>query len=166
MIVDISGTRLEWATVTQWCAVVMEEGGKLRPSSEHYDRLHKLYRSLTVERIRQSRDVTGLHRAARMFDFGRHNPIPAHHGLATVFSRAEMGTLLVELRNRRAALVSGSAMFPRKKGPRLDPARLTDGALDRLIQSHPDLTLVQRLREERALRSAWQQRKTLAEREL
>jgi len=134
MIVDISGTRLEWATVTHWCAIVMEEGGKLRPSSEHYGRLERLYRSLTIERIRQSRDIEGLHRAARMFDLGRHNPIPAHHGLATVFTRAEMGERLVELRNRRDALISGRAMFPRPKGPRLDPAFLTDDALKALAR--------------------------------
>lgn len=156
MIVDISGTRLEWATVSQWCAVVMEEGGKLRPSSEHYGRLARLYRSLTIERIRASRDVAGVTRAARMFDLGRHSAIPEHHGLATVFTRAEMGERLVELRNRRNALISGRAMFPRPKGPKLDPAFLTDDALNRLIQSHPDLQLVERLRSERALRSAWQ----------
>ena len=32
---------------------------------------------------------------------------------------------------------------------------LTDAALDRLIQSHPDLPLVERLRDERQLRAAW-----------
>lgn len=155
MIVGIERTRLKWATVTEWCALVMEEGGKLRPSNEHYRRLAELYRSLTIERVRGSTDQTGLHRAAQMFDLGRHSPIPAHRGLATVFTRAEMGTLLVELRNRRAALISGRAMFPRAKGPKLDPGRLTDAALDRLIQSHPDLTLVERLRDERQLRAAW-----------
>lgn len=155
MIVEVDRTRLEWATVAQWCALVMEEGSKLRPSSKHYRRLSELYRSLTIDRVRRSTDRAGLHRAAQMFDLGRHEPIPAHHGLATVFTRAEMGTLLVELRDRRAALISGRATFPRAKGPKLDPGMLTDGALNRLIQSHPDLTLVERLRAERELRAAW-----------
>ena len=79
--------------------------------------------------------------------------MPAYHGLASVLSRAEMGTMLVELRNRQRALVSGLAFAPRAKGPRLEPALLTDEALERLIQKHPDLALVDRLRAERELRA-------------
>jgi hypothetical protein len=154
MIVDIAGTRIDWATIGEWCPRVMDEGGKLRASSEHYARLRDLYRSLTIERVRRSTDRPGIERAARMFDLGRHNPVPAHHGLASELSRAEMGTLLVELRNRHRALASGHAFMPRPKGPRLDPAMLTDEALERLIKSHPDLTLVDRLRPERELRAA------------
>lgn len=153
MIVDIVGTRIDWASIGEWCARVMEEGGKLRPSSEHYGRLSDLYRSLTAERVRRSTDRPGIERAARMFDLGRRNPVPAYHGLASVLSRAEMGTMLVELRNRQRALVSGRAFAPRAKGPRLEPARLTDEALERLIQKHPDLALVDRLRTERELRA-------------
>ena len=125
MIVDIAGTRIDWASIDEWCACVMEEGGKLRPSNEHYGRLQDLYRSLTVERVRRSTDHAGIERAARMFDLGRRNPVPAYHGLASVLSRPEMGTMLVELRNRQRALVSGRAFAPRVKGPRLEPARLT-----------------------------------------
>ncbi len=155
MIVDIAGTRIDWATIGEWCARVMEEGGKLRASSEHYGRLRELYRSLTVERVRRSTDLPGIARAAHMFDLGRHNAVPPYHGLASELSRAEMGTLLVELRNRHRALLSGRAFTPRPNGPRLDPAMLTDDALERLIQSHPDLALVDRLRTERQLRAAW-----------
>ena len=79
--------------------------------------------------------------------------MPAYHGLASVLSRAEMGTILVELRNRQRALVSGRAFAPRTKGPRFEPARLTDEALERLIHKHPDLALVDRLRAERELRA-------------
>ena len=100
MIVDIAGTQIDWASIGEWCARVMEEGGKLRPSSEHYGRLSDLYRSLTVERVRRSTDRPGIERAARMSDLGRRNPVPAYHGLASVLSRSEMGTMLVELRNR------------------------------------------------------------------
>lgn len=155
MIVDISGTRLEWATVGEWCAIVMDEGAKLRPSGEHYRRLAELYRSLTIDRVRRSHDAAGLQRAADMFDRGRHSPVPAFHGLASVLTRSEMGAMLVELRNRRLALTTGRALLPRTKGPRFDPAQLTDAALDRLIQSHPDIAVVERLRNERELRAAW-----------
>ncbi len=155
MIVDIDGTRLSWATISEWCAIVLDEGAKLRPSSEHYRRLADLYRSPDRDRIRASRDRAGLDQAPRMFDLGRFSPIPAHHGLATVLSRAEMGATLVELRNRHRALLSGRADRPRIKGPRLNPAMLTDEALDRLIQAHPDLNLVERLRDERRERAAF-----------
>ena len=155
MIVDIPGTRLAWATITEWCMTVMDEGSRLDASIDNYLRLGRLYRSLTIDRIRASRDHVGLHRAAQMFALGRNNPIPTFYTLTRAFTRAEMGALLVELRNRRVAIISGRAMFSRIKGPRFDPARLTDAALDRLIQSHPDLTLVERLRNERELRAAW-----------
>ena len=153
MTVDIAGTRIDWASIGEWCARVMAEGGKLRPSTEHYGRLHDLCRSLTVKRVHRSTDRAGVERAARMFDLGRRNPVPAYHGLASVLSRAEMGTMLVELRNRQRALVSGRAFAPRVKGPRLEPALLTDEALERLIQMHPDLALVDRLRTEREVRA-------------
>ena len=154
MIVDIAGTRIDWASIGEWCARVMEEGGKLRPSSEHYGRLSDLYRSLTIDRVRRSTDRPGIERAARIFDLGRRTPVPAYHGLATVLSRSEMGTMLVELRNRQRALVSGRAFAPRAKGPRLEPARLTDEDLERLIQMHPHLALADRLRTERELRAS------------
>ena len=66
MIVDIAGTRIDWASISEWCARVKEEGAK---------------------------------------------------------------------------------------GSRLEPALLTDEALERLIQKHPDLALVDRLRAERELRA-------------
>ena len=118
-------------------------------------RLRDLYRSLTIEHVRRSFDRPGIARAIRMFDLGRHNPVPAYHGLASELSRSEMGTLLVELRNRQQSLASGRAFMPRPKGPRFDPAMLTDEALERLIQTHPDLTVVDGLRRERELRAAW-----------
>lgn len=155
MIVDISGTTLHWSTIAEWCRLALEEGGRIYPSSDHYRRLKGLYRSLTIARIRSSRDIAGLASAIRMFDLGRHSAVPPFYGLSSVFSRAEMGATLVELRNRRAALVSGRADFPRVKGPHLDPEMLTDAALDRLIQQHRDLAIVERLRKERNQRRAW-----------
>ena len=153
MTVEIDGTRLSWGTIGEWCALVLDEGSRLNASSDNYARLTRLYRSLTVARIRASRDATGLLRAAQLFDLGRNNPVPGFYTLLRVFGRAEMGTMLVELRNRRLAVINGRADFPRRKGPRLDPAWLTDAALDRLIQSHPDLRLIERLRDERELRA-------------
>jgi hypothetical protein len=69
-------------------------------------------------------------------------------------TRTEIGTFLVETRNRLDALYSGRADRPCAKGPRFDPACIPDAALERLIQRHPDLEIVDRLRAERSRRSA------------
>lgn len=151
-LIEIDRTRLAWTTVSEWCALAMREGSIVRPASAHYRRLDRLYRSLTADIIRQSHDVAGIARAAWMFDHARHHEVPHFHGLARTFSRSELGAMLVELRNRHDALVSGRWLLPRDKGPRFDPTRLTDEALDRLIQRHPDLRVVEQLRAERRAR--------------
>ena len=73
------------------------------------------------------------------------------YGLDRAFSKAERGALLVEVRNRRDLIALGRNA-PKPKGPRLDPRRLPDDALDRLIQCHADVTMVSRLRRERERR--------------
>lgn len=73
------------------------------------------------------------------------------YGLDRAFTRAERGALLVEVRNRRHLLAIGR-VAPREKGARLDLALLSSDALERLIQSHRDLGLVQQLRAERQRR--------------
>lgn len=74
------------------------------------------------------------------------------YGLDRAFTRAERGELLVEVRNRRHLLAMGRTR-PKPKNARLDPALLPDDALERLIQFHPDMTVVERLQAERHRRS-------------
>jgi hypothetical protein len=71
----------------------------------------------------------------------------------TGWTRAEIGALIVELRNRQALQLLGRDRA-RERGPRLDPARLPLDRLEALIQQHPDLQLVDRLRAERRRRAA------------
>ena len=73
------------------------------------------------------------------------------YGLDRAFTRAERGVLLVEVRNRRILLALGRSA-PKPKGPRLDPRLLPADALERLIQSHTDVSLVEQLRHERQRR--------------
>lgn len=70
----------------------------------------------------------------------------------TGWSKAELGELIVELRNRRL-LWSLGRLEAKAKGPRFDPALIPDDALERLIQRHPDLELVDRQRAERNRRA-------------
>ena len=122
------------------------------PSSRHYARCRLLYRSLKLYDIRWSRELSALRRLERLLVEEKRGSASVH-GLDREMSRSELGAMLVETRNRIDALTSGRADRPRPKGPRLDPSRLPDAALNRLIQQHHDLAVVETLRAERARRS-------------
>jgi hypothetical protein len=68
-----------------------------------------------------------------------------------VWSRAELGELRVEVRNRLHQLDIGR-IEPRLKGPRFDPSRMPLERIEALIKSHPDMQIVTRLRAERERR--------------
>ncbi|MGA8758142.1 MAG: hypothetical protein WB611_17770 [Stellaceae bacterium] len=151
----VRGTNLTYASLAEWLDLVYRIGGRIRCSSSHYHRCRRLYRSLTLDDLRRSRDPTALERCERLFDQARRaGDIPSGRGLQREFTRSEIGTLLVETRNRLAALRSGRADRRRPKGPRFDPAAIPDHALARLIQQDPDLDTVDRLRAERIRRLA------------
>lgn len=118
------------------------------PSSDHYARVRQTARELTVERIRLCRHTDDLARCETMLAQTNSGWL---YGLDQAFTRAERGERLVEVRNRIVLLGLGRAA-PRTKGPRLDPARLPDDALLRLIQSHTDPRAVVALRAERERR--------------
>jgi hypothetical protein len=69
----------------------------------------------------------------------------------TGWSRKKLGELVVEVRNRQLHWSIGR-FEGRAKGPRFDPALIPDERLDALIQRHPDLEIVDRLRLERSRR--------------
>lgn len=119
-------------------------------SSDHYDRVQRTARDLTVERIRECRHDDDLARCERMLVEARSGWL---YGLDRVFSRAERGEMLVEVRNRRIVLSLGRSE-PKPKGPRFDPTLMPVEALERLIQSHSDIGFVDRLRDERERREA------------
>jgi hypothetical protein len=146
---SVRGTNLSYPSLAEWLALVTRIGGRIRPSRSHYDRCARLYRSLRAGDIRSSRDVSALEGCASLLDRARGaGDVPCGRGLQREITRAEIGALLVETRNRLDALRSGRADRPRIKGPRFDPARIPDAALERLIQQHPDLDTVERLRGE------------------
>ena len=142
-----------WRGLQAWLEEIDRQLDLMRPSNPLYGRFDATAGLLTVERLRSSRDVAALLDAARRLSAARFATGHHFHDLNRVWTRAELGTLLVEARNRGRLLAMGRAV-PKTKGPRLDPGRLPDDRLDVLIQSHRDMFLVETLRAERARRAA------------
>lgn len=71
-----------------------------------------------------------------------------------VWSRADLGTLIVEATNRQTLLGFGVTR-PGPKGPALDLRRPHDDRLDHLIQSHRNIDIVNALGGDRARRVAY-----------
>jgi hypothetical protein len=155
---SVRGTNPGYASLAEWLQLVYRIGGRIQCSRRHHSRCGRLYRSLSIADFRASRDIPALEACAQLFNRARGaGDVPSGSGLQRELSRAEIGALLVETRNRLDALRSGHADRPRLKGPRFDPARIPDAALERLIQQHPDLATVDPLRTERIRRLAAKQ---------
>lgn len=144
-----SAKAFAWESMGAWVRHIHRLFALERASQDHYNRFEATARQLTVARIRECRHDDDLARVEAMLIEWRN--AGGFHGLDRVFCKAERGELLVEVRNRRQLLAMGRSE-PKPKGPRLDPARLPLDALERLIQTHPDMELVDRLRAERARR--------------
>lgn len=137
-----------WESMAAWIRHMNRLFAIETPSSDHYERVRRTARELTIERIRLCRHADDLARCEAMLAQANSGSL---YGLDRAFTRAERGERLVEVRNRIVLLGLGRAA-PRTKGPRLDPASLPDDALLRLIQSHADPQVVVALRAERQRR--------------
>lgn len=137
-----------WESMGSWVRHMHRLFAIESPSSDHYARVRQTARELTVERIRLCRHVDDLGRCEAMLAQANSGWL---YGLDRAFTRAERGERLVEVRNRIVLLGLGRTA-PRTKGPRLDPGRLPDDALLRLIQHHRDPSVVTLLRKERQKR--------------
>ena len=139
-----------WESMGAWVRHMHRLFAIESPSGDHYRRSRETARSLTVERVRECRHEDDLARCETMLVEARSGWL---YGLDRAFTRAERGELLVEVRNRRHLLSLGRTL-PKPKGPRLDATRLPFSALMKLIQTHQDPLVVERLRLERARREA------------
>lgn len=136
-----------WQGMASWVRQLASIPPSWRRSDQQERRLRQIARMLDVEKVRLCRHDDSLALVEEWLCDFRNND------LCGAFTRAEIGRLIVEVRNRRQLLALGRDK-PKPKGPRMDPARLPDEALERLIQSHPDMALVEALRAERDRRSA------------
>lgn len=139
-----------WESMGAWVRHMHRLFAIESPSSDHYARTRETARCLTVERIRECRHDDDLARCEDMLVEARSGWL---YGLDRAFTRAERGTLLVEVCNRRCLLAIGR-MTAKPKGPRFDPTRMPDAVLLRLIQTHTDARLLEALRAERQRRGA------------
>ena len=150
-------TDVHWDDLHGYVAACLRVGGILRCCRKHHARCARVYRSLDVARdVAACRDAGALDALHAFLAQGSitGNRTPWGVPLRSVFARAELGMLRMAVENRARAVRSGRADDPRPKGPRFDPPRLPDAALDRLIQTHPDRAIVDRLRAERRRREA------------
>lgn len=149
----VDGLRIPpWRGVAVWHAELDQQSAIMRPRRPLYHRFDQTARQLTTDRIRACRDAPAIARLVDRLSAARY-PSGSLHDLDRVWTRAELGALLVEATNRRTLLAMGRDR-PRAKGPVFDPRRLPDDRLDYLIQTHRDLSLVDALREERRRRAA------------
>lgn len=72
-------------------------------------------------------------------------------GVTECWGTGELGELICECRNRLELARLGRDRA-RARGPRFDPSRIPLDRLEHLIQRHPDLEIVERLRTERNAR--------------
>ena len=141
-----------WRGLRPWLVEVDRQLRLMRPSTQLYARFNAHARLLTAERLRTSRDAAAVEEAACRLDEARGGAGLVFHDLDRVWTRAELGTLLVEARNRARLLALGRHA-PKPKGPALDPRKLPDDRLEALIQTHRDVQVVDALRAERLRRA-------------
>ena len=140
-----------WVSMASWVRHIGHLLAIETASSDHYRRVRESARELTAERVRECRHDDDLARVEGLLAEARHGFPGWLYGLERAFAKGELGVLLMEVRNRRQLLALGRDRA-RERGPRLDPARLPLEALERLIQHHHDMNLVEQLRAERARR--------------
>lgn len=146
-----------WEGMGSWVRQLCSFAEDWQRTGNQDARMVKTMRMLTIDKVRASADDDGLALVERhLADF-------RNTELLNGFTRAQIGAMLVEVRNRRHLLALGRDRA-KPKGPRLDPVMMPLEAIDRLIQRHPNLALVERLRIERARRLTISARKHEEER--
>jgi hypothetical protein len=139
--------------VAAWLAEVDRRQACMRAATPVYQRFDRHARRLTPAAIFAANDPAALAAVEARLRAGRYVGSEGQgRGLFRVWSRAELGDLIVAATNRGRQLAAGART--REKGPALDPARIPDDRLELLIQRHADMAIVEALRAERARRAA------------
>jgi hypothetical protein len=150
--VRVAGTRIVWRGLRGWLdAVARLNAGAIRASAPNYRRARSLMDSLQEDHVRECDDAEALADFEAFMRQSRHGAAGLWLDPTRNLDRAGIGVFIVLAANRHRTLAAGRPT--REKGPRFDPARLPAARLDHLIQSHPDLEIVARLREERRRRA-------------
>lgn len=102
-----------WCGLAAWHHELDRQTAIMRPRTPLYHRFEATARQLTREHIRGSRDVAAIARLVTRLSAARY-PTGDLHGLERVWSRADLGTLIVEATNRQTLLGLGAT----RPGPR------------------------------------------------
>ncbi|MCE6959269.1 hypothetical protein LAZ40_09410 [Cereibacter sphaeroides] len=150
--VRVPGTRIAWSGLGGWLEAVRAiNAGPIRASAANYARAKALMGSLREEHLLDCRDAGAVR---RFEEFMRAARYAGGTGLwldpTRGVRREVLGRWIVLATNQGRWIAAGCPV--REKGPRLDPSRIPDARLDWLIQRHPDVDLVERLRDERRRR--------------
>lgn len=137
-----------WIERAAWLA----SWDRWRASSECYERFVRHARELTLDRL-HTLDSDELGVILPAIEATRHDPGRRFLNQRRVWDADELGELIVEGRNRRQLLALGRTEA-KTRGQRFDLDRMPDHVLERLIQSHPSMELVDSLRSERERRAA------------
>ena len=117
----------------------------------HHERFERTARTLTPEQIGDCSNPEALARLLRVLMDGRYDEAEFGYGLFRCFTRAQLGALIVAARNRSTLLALGRTA-PKLRNARFDLERIPWHRLDHLIQTPPDLDLVDRCRAEKRRR--------------
>jgi hypothetical protein len=143
----------EGVDLRAWLIELDRKRATMRASTPCHQRLETHARQLTPAVLRATLDQGSLLEVERRLRAARWYTGDMW-GLDRVWSRAELGGLIVEATNRGRQLLAELLGKPaRAPGPRFDPAFIPDERLDALIQRHADMTIVEACRAERARRA-------------
>lgn len=148
-----------WRGPFAWSAEIYRQLDVLRCSTPRYTRFKATCVLLTTWRIRSPVQCSadGVRQLLPILECAHVNhgrlPLRTIYSPCTGWTSEELGTLLVEARNRMALAALGRDRA-RTRGPRFHPSLMPADRLASLIQSHPDMAVVEVLRAELRRREA------------
>jgi hypothetical protein len=146
-----------WAGPWAWADELERQARIMRCSTPHYTRFKATCRLLTPWRVRSPAQCSAaaIERILPLLEeMHARGALQRHHTHdARVPHDWPLGELLVEARNRRRLAELGRNQA-RIRNPRFALELIPDERLEALIQRHPNLELVEKMRAERARRSA------------
>ncbi|PHR62154.1 MAG: hypothetical protein COA43_00490 [Robiginitomaculum sp.] len=143
----VKGTHLEWHTLSEWAVLIEHYMVHYNFSKHSKSRMLALAGSLRFEEIHTSYDIKGLRRIDPILKKASRFKSEGGNGIERHLKKQYIVKMLVETRSRITVL-----QLPRLgykiKNPRFHMPSIPDDVLDGLIQRHPDMKLVEKLRTE------------------
>lgn len=154
-MVDVAGTRQSFGTLGEWAALHASRVSTDRASRHSYARHRAIFHAMRPWMLLQSRDLDGLRRVLEYLRLGRCGGLYRFDACGHDRGwKDHWAALVAAAHNRIHQLETGAADRDRVRHGAPDPARMPDDALNRIIQTCRDMSLVDACRMERAKRLA------------